>query len=170
MDADQIVSQAIEGVVVIRRPVDIVFDFYCDFRNLPQFLGDVVHVELTGDDASRWTIRTPFGFDVHWPVFVTEIRTNALIAYEMPSLLAPVRWSVAFTPAEEGKATMVRERMTVPGGKVAEIVLGVLGKPPPAREVQANLSRLKELLETGRVTTMDDVVGRHGDAGQLDAT
>jgi hypothetical protein len=35
---------------------------------------------------------------------------------------------------------------------------------PPTREVQANLIWLKELLEAGRVTTMDYIVGRHRSA------
>jgi putative redox protein len=161
MDFDQIASHTVEGAVIIWRPVETVFDFYRDFRNLPRFLGDVIHVELTGDDASCWTIRTPFGFNVHWPVLVTEVRTNSLITYEMQSLLAPVRWHVAFTPADGGAATVVRECMTIPAGKFAEIVFSVLRKPPPACELQANLVRLKKLLEAGRVTTMDHVVGRH---------
>lgn len=146
MDADRVASQTIEGAVIIRRPVETVFRFYRDFRNLPRFLGDIIHVELTGERSFWWTVRTAFGFDVHWPVCVTEIRTNAFIAYEMQSLLAPVQWSVAFDPADEGAATIVRKQMAFPSGKVAEIVFGVLGKPP-ACEVQVDLVRLKELME-----------------------
>jgi uncharacterized membrane protein len=141
MDANQIASQTIEGAVIIRRPVETVFGFYRDFRNLPRFRGDVVHVELTGYRASRRTIRTPFGFDVNWPVLVTEIQPNAFIAYEMQSLPAPLRWHVAFALADEGAVTIVRERMAIPGGKVVEIVFRALGKPP-VREVHDNSIRL----------------------------
>jgi uncharacterized membrane protein len=159
------------GAVIIRRPVETVFAFYRDFRNLPRFLGDVVHVELTGDRTSCWAVRTPFGFDVHWPVFVTEIRTNAFIAYEMQSLLAPVRWYVDFSPADGGVATTVRERMTIPGGKVAEIVFGALGKPP-AREGARQPRPPEEIVGNGpghndglcrRPPPMGDA-GRHGAA------
>ena len=31
--------------VVIRRPVEQVFNFYRDFTNLPKFLGDVMKIE-----------------------------------------------------------------------------------------------------------------------------
>jgi hypothetical protein len=47
--------------------------------------------------------------------------------------------------------------MTLPGGQLAAAALAALGKPP-AHEVRANLVRLKELLEHGRVTTFDYAV------------
>jgi hypothetical protein len=52
---------------------------------------------------------------------------------------------------------VVREVMSMPGGFIAEAALAAIGKPP-AGEVRANLKRLKELLETGHVTTMDYAV------------
>ncbi len=159
MHAYRAASRTIEGAVLIQRPVEAVFEFYRDFRNLPRFLDDVVHVDLTGDGAFCWTIRTPFGFDVHWPVLITEVRTNAVIAYEMQCLLAPVRWQVAFACTDEA-ATMVHQRIEMPAGEFADIVFGALGKPP-ACDVHSNLVRLKKLLEAGLVTVLDDVVGRH---------
>jgi uncharacterized membrane protein len=144
----------IEDSIVIERSVEDVFAFYSDFRNLPLFLGDVVRVEVTGEQTSRWTIKAPLGFELHWTVVVTEMRPNALIAYGTESTAAPARWEISFSPGPHPGATLVREVMSIPGGLVARLALAAVGKPP-AREVHANLERLKELLETGRVTTMD---------------
>jgi hypothetical protein len=47
--------------------------------------------------------------------------------------------------------------LSMPAGLIARSALTAVGKPP-AREVRANLTRLKELLETGHVTTMDYAV------------
>jgi Polyketide cyclase / dehydrase and lipid transport len=72
----------IEATVTIQRPVNEVFGFYRDFKNLPNFLGDVMAIEPTGPATSRWTIEGPFGIRAHWTVEVTEVRENEMIRYE----------------------------------------------------------------------------------------
>jgi hypothetical protein len=47
--------------------------------------------------------------------------------------------------------------LSIPGGALARAALAAIGKPP-AKEVRANLERLKERLETGRVATSDYAV------------
>jgi uncharacterized membrane protein len=150
-------SNRIEDSIVIERPIEEVFAFYRDFRNLPEFLGDVVRVETIGERTSRWTIRAPLGVELHWTVVVTDMRPNAFIAYRTESLAAPARWQVSFSPGAAPGTTVVRETMSMPGGWIAQAALAAVGKPP-ALEVRANLKRLKERLETGHVTTMDYAV------------
>jgi uncharacterized membrane protein len=148
--------------IVIEQPVEDVFAFYQDFRNLPAFLGDVVQVELTGDRTSRWTIKAPLGLELHWTVTVTDIRPNAFITYRTEPAAASTLWEISFSPGTAPRTTVVREVMTMPGGRIAEAALAAVGKPP-AKEVRANLKRLKELLETGQVTTKDyAVAGKFG--------
>jgi uncharacterized membrane protein len=152
----------IEESIVIRRPVEQVFSFYQDFRNLPAFLGDVVRIDLTGPRTSRWTIKAPLGLEVRWNVLITDLRPNAFIAYQTGSVTAAARWEINFFPGAEPDTTVVREVMTVPGGVLTEAALAAIGKPP-SKEVHANLERLKEVLETGRVRNMDYVVrGKFG--------
>jgi uncharacterized membrane protein len=144
-------------IIVIERPVADVFAFYRDFRNLPDFLGDVVRVEVIGERTSRWTICAPFGLELCWTVIVTALRPNAFIAYETESTPAPARWEVGFLPGFRPDTTLVREVMSMPGGAIGRAALAAVGKPPD-REMRANLRRLKERLETGRVTTVDYAV------------
>ena len=152
----------VEESIVIRRPVDRVFAFYEDFRNLPSFLGDVIRIELTGPRTSRWTIKAPLGLEVQWSVLVTDLRPNAFIAYQTGSVTAAARWEINFSPGPDADTTVVREVMTVPGGVLTEAALAAIGKPP-AKEVRANLERLKEVLETGHVTNREYVVrGKFG--------
>lgn len=145
MRARRIAFRTIRSAIVIRRPVAEAFDFYRDFRNLPRFLNDVMHVEITGRRTSTWTIQTPFGFDTRWPVVVTQVRANAAITYNIRSLIAPVRWHVAFTATPDGATEVVKE-MRIPVGRLAEKIFSIFGTRPE-REAQGNLSRLKELLE-----------------------
>jgi uncharacterized membrane protein len=144
-------ENTIEVVVTIQRAVEEVFRFYRDFRNLPSFLGDVMAVEQIGPAASRWTIEGPLGIRASWTIKVTEERTNELIRYET---VAPpglrTHWEIHFAPASAGE-TEVREVMKAPLGRLGRVALALIGKFP-AEEVTANLHRLKQVMETGKVT------------------
>jgi uncharacterized membrane protein len=144
-------ENTIEASVTIQRPVEKVFGFYRDFKNLPSFLGDVMAIEQTGPATSRWTIQGPLGIRAHWTIHVTEERADNLIRYETVS--APglrTCWEIYFAAPREGE-TEVREVMKAPLGRLGRAALALIGKFP-AEEVSANLHRLKQVMETGRVT------------------
>ena len=123
---------AIEGRVTIQRSIDDVFRFYRDFRNLPRFLGDVTAIEPLGRATYRWTIQGPLGVRVKWKV---KLRTY---------------WEIHFAQGSDAGQTELREVMKTPLGRVGRAALALIGKFP-SEEVSANLHRLKEVMETGRV-------------------
>lgn len=145
-------ENTIEASAIIRRPVEEVFAFYRDFKNLPSFLGDVMTVEQTGPATFRWAVQGPLGLRQRLTIRVTEERTNELIRYETSTVpgLATF-WEIHFASASEPGACEVRELMRVPLGRLGRFALSMIGKNP-AEEVPANLRRLKELMETGTVT------------------
>ncbi len=145
-------ESTIQASVTIQRTVEEVFRFYRDFRNLPAFLGDVMAIEQIAPATSRWTIQGPFGLRANWTVKVTEERTNELIRYEtvaFPGLRT--YWEIHFAPGPEAGETEVREVMKAPLGRLGRVALALIGKYP-VEEVSSNLHRLKEVMETGRVT------------------
>ncbi|HXP00561.1 MAG TPA: SRPBCC family protein [Luteibacter sp.] len=145
-------SHTIEASVTIRRPVGIVYAFYRDFNHLPSFLGDVTAIETIDPATTRWTIQAPLKMALRWTVRVTEEVENALIRYE--TVAHPrrrIRWDIHFTPGPGPNETTVREAMHAPLGALGLELLAWMGKPA-AKEVAANLHRLKEVLETGRVS------------------
>jgi uncharacterized membrane protein len=154
-------GNTIEASVMIRRAVAEVFGFYRDFTNLPSFLGDVMAIEQIDPATSRWTIQGPLGIRVKWTIKVTEERTNELIRYE--TVTSPglrTYWEIHFAPGSEAGATEVREVMKAPLGRLGRAALALIGKFP-AEEVSSNLHRLKEVMETGRVTdTSYSVAGK----------
>ena len=145
-------ENAIETSVTIRCPVEEVFAFYRDFDNLPRFLGDVTTSVQIGPAMYRWTIQGPLGVRVGWMVKVTEELTNVLIRYQT---VAPpglrTYWEIHFAPGLAAGQAEVREVMKAPLGRFGRAALALIGKFP-AEEVAANLHRLKEIMETGRVT------------------
>jgi uncharacterized membrane protein len=154
-------ADTIEARVLIRQPVERVFQFYRDFTNLPGFLGDVMKVEQVDPTTSRWTIQGPFGLRVHWKVRVIEELTDELIRYETVTIPGVrTRWELHFARGSPPGETEVREVMRAPLGRLGRAALAVLGKFP-AEEASANLHRLKELMETGKVSdTRHSVPGK----------
>jgi uncharacterized membrane protein len=151
----------IEASVTIRRAVEDIFRFYRDFKNLPSFLGDVMAVEETGSATSRWIIQGPLGIRVNWTIKVTEECVNELIRYETVTLPAlRTCWEIYFGPGTETGDAEVREVMKTPLGRLGRVALALIGKFP-AEEVASNLHRLKQVMETGRVTdTSHSVAGK----------
>ena len=83
---------------------------------------------------------------------MTAARTDESISYETVTTPAlQTRWEVHFALGAGTGETEVRELMRVPLGGLGLAGLALVGKFP-AREVPANLHRLKELMETGEVS------------------
>lgn len=153
----------IEARVIIQRPVAQVFAFYRDLSNMPRFLGDVMAIEILDPSTFRWTIQGPLGIRVRWTMRTTEERTNELIRYEIvgaPGLTT--QWEISFAAGSAVGETEVRSVMKTPLGRLGIVALALIGKSP-AEEQTANLHRLKQILETGRVTdTSYAVAGKFG--------
>lgn len=148
----------VEAKIVIERPVDEVFSFYRDFKNLPRFLGDVIDVDQIDSITYQWTIEGPLRVRVHWMIKVTEERTNKLICYEtINSPTLKTFWEIYFSAGPRVGETTVREVMRVPLGTLGRVALALIGKPPN-EEIASNLHRLKQIMETGRVTDTSHAV------------
>jgi uncharacterized membrane protein len=154
----------IEASVTIHRPLEHVFRFYRDFRNLPSILGDVMEIEQIGSALTRWTVQGFLGIVVRWTIRVTEEHCNELIRYEtVSSPRMTTCWAIHFARGSELGETNVREVLRTPFGRVGRVALALIGKSP-AEEVSSNLHRLKQILETGSVTdTSFAVAGKFAD-------
>jgi uncharacterized membrane protein len=122
-----------------------------------------MNIEQTGPGTSRWTIQGPLHIQAHWTIKVTEERANESIRYETVSSPAlKTYWEIYFSRGSDAGQTEVREVMRAPLGRLGRAALAVIGKFPAA-EVSANLHRLKQVLETGKVTdTSYSVPGKFG--------
>jgi len=138
--------------VTIARPRQEVYAFWRDFTNLPRFMHDLESVEVTGERTSRWVARGPRGSQRAWDVEVTEDRPGEVIAWQSVEG-APVwsRGTVRFHDAPGGNGTEVHLTLaTLSAG-----TFGLLSGPPPAQQVQEDLRRAKQLIETGNITTTE---------------
>ncbi|MGQ0651816.1 MAG: SRPBCC family protein [Betaproteobacteria bacterium] len=139
----------VQKTICIDAPVGEVFAFWSDFRNVPRFMHNVRQVEVQ-EDRSRWTVSGPAGVPVQWVSEVTRTEPNALIEWRSaPGSVVKHEGCVRFE--EDAGATRVTVRLCYlpPGGAFGHAVAALFGADPKS-ELDADLLRLKSMIETGR--------------------
>ena len=142
------------GIVVqktlhVDAPVERVFGFWIDYQNFPRFMANVRDVEVH-EDRSRWTVAGPAGVPVHWTSELTRVEENALIEWRsVPGSVVRHEGCVRFQPDGEGTRIKVRLCYMPPAGTFGHAVAAMFGADPKS-EMDADLLRLKSMIETGR--------------------
>lgn len=140
--------------VTILRPVEEVYAFWRDFENLPRFMYHLELVESLGAQRSHWVAKAPAGKSVEWDAEVTDDRPNELISWQSVGTDDDVRnsGSVRFTKAPGDRGTEVRVDLYYdpPGGKTGAVIAKLFGEEPTI-QINDDLHRLKQVLETGEV-------------------
>lgn len=147
--------------ITVNRSPEETYRFWRDFTNFPRFMQHLQSVELLDDTRSRWRTEAPAGRSVEWEAEITEDRPNELIAWRtLPG--SDVRHSgcVRFQPAPGGRGTEVRIEMEYqpPGGAVGSTIAALFGKEPK-QQLQDDLRRFKQVLETGVVVQSSASLG-----------
>jgi uncharacterized membrane protein len=148
--------------ITIGHPREEVYRFWRDFQNLPLFMEHLQSVRVIDDQHSRWTARAPAGTSVEWEAEITEDRPNEHISWRsVADADVPNTGTVRFAPAPGGRGTEIHVelRYDPPGGKLAALVAKLFGEEP-AQQVNSDLRRLKQVLETGEVVHSDASIHR----------
>ncbi|WP_197513503.1 SRPBCC family protein [Bordetella bronchialis] len=137
--------------VVIQRPIEDVYAFCRDFRNLSQFMQNVRRVDIEDDRHSHWIIEAPLGNTLEWDTIVTEDVPNTRIAWESTTE-SPVKHTGSLTFSDVvGLGTEVQAVIAYepPAGEMGRIVAKLWGDSPGA-QARDDLLRLKRFLEAGQ--------------------
>lgn len=141
--------------VMINRPRQELYDFWRDFRNLPQFAENVKEVELLEAGRSQWTIAGPAGMDMDLVSEITEDRPGEYIAWRSSegSDVDHEGW-IEFRDNPFGRGTEVRVFVSYdpPAGALGKVVAKVLQREPRI-QARRELRRFKQLMETGEIPT-----------------
>ncbi|MFC0410262.1 SRPBCC family protein [Roseomonas elaeocarpi] len=148
-------AAAVSRSVTIAKPVEEVYRFFRDFRNLPGFMEHVERIDVRDDTHSHWVVRAPFGPPVEWDALVTEDRPNESISWRSEEG-ADVRntGTVEFLKAPGERGTEVRATIAYepPAGQLGRALAKLWGEEP-GKQAHDDLRRLKQLLETGEIPT-----------------
>jgi uncharacterized membrane protein len=152
------------ATTTIRKPVADVYAFWRRFDTFGGFMAHVDEVRVTGDRTSHWTVTGPLGQPVEWDAEITEEVPVTTIAWRsVGDADVPNAGRVMFAAAPDGVGTEVHVLMTydIPGGPLGRAVARCLGEKPQ-QQLDDDLRRLKQVLETGSVVRSDGApCGKH---------
>lgn len=145
----------IEKQVTINRPPQEVYNFWRNLENLPQFMKHLESVQVTGETSSHWKARGPGGVAVEWDAEMTHDDPGRQLSWRSVGEAAiPNQGTVEFNAAPGERGTEVRVSMEFhPPGGIAGKAAARLANPLTAQQLDEDLKRLKQLLETGQVAT-----------------
>ena len=146
----------VEKSVTINAAPEDLYRFWRNFENLPHFMSHLKSVQVHDNKRSHWVARGPVGTDAEWDAEIINEVPNELIGWRsVDGSRVDNAGSVHFTPATGGRTEVkVVLRYQPPAGFVGAAVAKIFGEDP-ARQVGEDLRRLKQLVETGEISTIE---------------
>jgi uncharacterized membrane protein len=148
------------GATTVLKPADEVYDYWHRWENFSTFMAHVEEVRTSGPRASHWVVRAPLG-TVEWDAETTQDVRGEIIGWRSTdSAQIPNEGEVRFRAAPGGRGTEVhvRIRYQMPAGRIGAAVARLLGEHP-SQQLDDDLRRLKQVLETGEVVRSDGAPG-----------
>lgn len=142
----------VDKSISVNAPADVLYTLWSNFENFPQFMTNVLEIRNLKDNLSHWKVAGPAGVPVEWDAEITKMVPNEMIAWKsVKGSLIPNAGYVLFEPNEDGSTEVtVRISYNPPAGAVGHALAKVFGADPKS-EMDADLMRMKSLLETGNL-------------------
>jgi uncharacterized membrane protein len=150
-------SIAAKRAITVRRPREEVYAFFRDLENLPRFMAHLESVVDEGGGRSRWCAKAPAGTHAEWRAEITDERTNERIAWRsIEGSDLTTSGAVRFTDAPGGRGTEVHVDLCYepPGGRAGRAFAMIFGEAPE-QQLEGDLRRFKQVMETGDVARSD---------------
>lgn len=136
-----------EAEVVIEADVGTVWSYVSDSQNFPQFLSHIAHIEMLGDQTSRWTLKAPTGFPVSWKA-VSRINPAREIAWQSTEGAIKTSGSITTDPVDQGTRVNLCLDYTPPGGAIGGAFAALFKNP--GKTLGQDLLKLKQIIETNQ--------------------
>ncbi|HEY8378435.1 MAG TPA: SRPBCC family protein [Nannocystis sp.] len=141
----------ITHTITVRQPPAHVYAFWRDLENLPRFMRHIQVVTVIDERRSRWRVQGPAETTVEWDAEIINDVPGELIAWRsLEGSEVPNAGSVRFERCLGGHATRITVSLEYhpPAGLLGSLMASALGANPQ-RQIEEDLHRFKELLETG---------------------
>jgi uncharacterized membrane protein len=149
------VRPVLRAITIYRPPADV-YAFWRDFEQLPIVMDHLESVVELGGRRTRWTAKLPTGGTVRWEAEITEDLPGQRIEWRtVRGSKLPNRGSVTFRPILGGSATELCVEMQVAPHLAPGIASFFAGA-----QIEGDLRRLKQVLETGEVMRSDASIHR----------
>jgi uncharacterized membrane protein len=145
----------VEESVTINKPVGEVYRFWRNLENLPQFMHHLESVATREGGVSHWVAKAPAGMTVEWDARIINEVENKVIGWQsLEGSTVSTAGSVSFEETPRGTVVRVHFQYNPPAGRLGAAVARLFGEEPN-QTVREDLRRLKRLLETGEVPTIE---------------
>ena len=136
--------------IFIGAPVREVFSVFARPEQFPRFMTHVKAVQRIDEDHYKWRVDGPLGsFTSTWEI--TRWLPEQSIAWRSDDRLGRLAGTVEFTPEDGGTRLEVQLAVAPPAGGLGHALARMLQRDPK-RLLDADLMRLKSLLENGKAT------------------
>jgi uncharacterized membrane protein len=142
------------SVTVNKDPAQL-YAFWRRLDNLPRFMRHLESVTVKDQKTSHWVAKAPVGTSVSWDAEIINDEPDALIAWRsLGGATVDNAGSVRFVPGPDGRGTQVKVVLDYipPAGQIGAAVAKLFGEDPQT-QVQDDLRRFKQLMETGEIPT-----------------
>ncbi len=146
----------VEKSVRIQKSAAELFNFWRNLANLPRFMHHLNEVREIGDGRSHWVARGPGGYRMEWDAKILNQQANELIAWRsLEGADLDSAGSVRFRELGDSGGTQVTLSLEYipPAGRVGSAIAKLLGRHPE-REIEQDLRRFKQLMETRSMARM----------------
>lgn len=135
--------------IYIQASPEVVFDQWSRYENFPHFMSNVQEVRDMGNGRSHWVVSGPAGMRVEWDSMMTESdRPYRLAWHSEPNATVEHAGTVHFEPAGDGTRVSVHMSYSPPAGALGHAVASLFNGNPK-RQMDEDLMRMKEFIETG---------------------
>ena len=150
-------TKTVRKTIQVNREIGDVYSFWRDFENLPTFMTNLESVEVFDEYRSHWRAKGPLGTRVDWDAEIVDDRRDSMLSWRtMGNADVDMTGTVRFERATGGRGTVIRVELeyTPPGGSAGALFAWLTGSDP-AQQMDTDLRRLKQILETGQVVKSD---------------
>ncbi len=149
--------------ITINRPPEEVYAYWRNLENRPRFMAHLKSVrECSTTGAPTGRSHAPLGTTVEWTAEIIEDRPNELISWRSTEdAQVPNSGTVRFIRAPGGRGTEVHLEVEFdpPAGAVGATIAKLMGRDP-SQQVDGDLRRFKQIMETGEVVHSDASIHR----------
>lgn len=141
----------VEKRITINKSPEEIYKFWRKFENLPRFMNHLESVTTSLGGRSHWVAKAPAGTTVEWDAEIINDHPNEMIAWRsLEGSEVANAGSVHFTPTADESSTEVRVvlKYNPPAGRLGAMVARLFGENPE-QQIEEDLQRFKELMETG---------------------
>ena len=146
----------VEKSVTINKSREELYKFWRNLENLPRFMDHLESVRVMDNKASHWVAKGPLGTTVEWDAEIINEKENELIAWQsIEGATVSNAGSVRFENKAGVSGTIVKVSLSYdpPGGVIGATFAKLFGEEPN-QQVEEDLRRFKQVMETGETASV----------------